>query len=310
MHDRRVETRDRRAETRDQRAEMRDRRAEMLVDPRWLAANLAAPQLRILDCTTYMIAQPVGASLIRSGRPDYDEAHIPGAQHVDMVDDLSAPAAPFPYTMPPPAQIEALLGRLGIGNEHHIVVYGRGHIPTVTRVWYVLHAMGHRKLSILDGGFERWQREGLPATREVPRFAPVDYRTSFDPRRVADLNEVRAALSDTDVLLLNALGRDQFAGSGGAHYGRPGRIPGSVNVPARELADQETKVFHSTERIRALFDATNALSAPRVLAYCGGGIAASAAAFALEMLGHPDWAVYDNSLLEWSAEAGLPMLVG
>lgn len=289
---------------------MQDKRTDMLVEPQWLAAHLNDPMVRILDCTTYMIAQPVGASLIRSGRPDYEAGHIPGAQHVGMVEHLSALTAPYPYTMPAAEQIEALLGRLGIGHEHHIVIYGRGHIPTVTRAWYVLHAMGHRKLALLDGGFERWQREGWPVSRELPSFAATRYQAQFDPRKVAGLDEVRAALQGSGALLLNALGRDQFAGSGGAHYGRPGRIPGSVNVPARELADQETKVFHPTQHIRTLLDEAGAFRAPRVLTYCGGGIAASTTAFALEMLGHPDWALYDNSLLEWSTQPELPMQMG
>lgn len=45
-----------------------------------------------------------------------------------------------------------------------------------------------------------------------------------------------------------------------------------------------------------------------MIAYCGGGIAASTVAFALELLGHPDWALYDNSLLEWSTREDTEMV--
>lgn len=208
-----------------------NRREELLVEPNWLLAHLHDPNLRILDCTIYMEPQPVGASKILSGRPDYERGHVPGAQHVDMVEDLSAAAAPFPYTLPSTEQIERLLGRLGITREHRIVLYGRGHIPTVTRCWFVLHAMGHGRVAVLDGGFERWQREGLPITTEIPRFAPTQYRAEPRRRRVTDLSEVREASSAAGAsatVLLNALSRDQFAGTGGAHYGRPGRIPDSA----------------------------------------------------------------------------------
>lgn len=289
---------------------MKDQREELLVEPQWLAEHLNDPDLRILDCTTYMVPQPIGASKIVSGRPDYDAGHLPGAQHVDMVEHLSAASAPFPYTLPSAQEIERVLSGLGIGNEHRIVVYGRGHIPTVTRAWYVLHAMGHKRVAVLDGGFERWQREGFPITTEMPRFSATSYRARPRPSRVAGFSEVQAAVGSSTTVLINALGRDQFDGSGGAHYGRPGRIPGSVSVPARELASQDTKVFASTEAMRDLFDSAGALAAPRAIAYCGGGIAASTAAFALELLGHPDWALYDNSLLEWSGRSDTKMVTG
>ncbi len=289
---------------------MNEARNEMLVQPAWLAASLDDPTLRILDCTTHMVPQPVGASKIVSGRADYLAGHLPGAQHVDMVEDLSDPAGPYPYTLPSPERVEQLLSRLGISNEHRIIIYGRSSLVTLTRAWYVLHAMGHRRVALLDGGFQQWQRQGLPVTAELPTFAPTTYRAHHDPRRKASLEEVRRAATSevkpapgnrpADSLLLNALSPEQFAGTGGAHYGRPGRIPGSVNVPARDLSNPETLGFESLDRLRAMFEQAGALQARRVIHYCGGGIAATATAFALEMLGHPDWAVYDNSLLEWS----------
>ncbi len=289
---------------------MTDRRAEMLVEPRWLTDHLDDPQLRILDCTTYMTPQPVGPSRIESGRPDYERAHIPGAQHVDMCDDLSDPDGAFPYTLPGQGQMEELLGGLGINEDHHVVLYGRKSILPVTRAWFVLRAMGHRRVSLLDGSFEHWQRLDLPVTRELPAIPPQRYRAQPQPQRVAGLDEVRRMIEQPDCLLVNALAPEQFQGTGGAHYGRPGRIPGSVNVPARELIDPETMAFQPTERIRALLQASGGLTVPRAITYCGGGIAASVTAFALEMLGQENWGLYDNSLLEWSAREDTPMEQG
>lgn len=287
-----------------------DKRDDMLVEPLWLAAHLNDPGLRILDCTTWMIPKPVGASEIKSGRPDYDKGHIPGAQHVDMVTDMSDPSGRYPYTLPDSRQIEHVLSRLGIGEEHRIILYGRGHIPTVTRIWFVLHAMGHRRLAILNGGFERWQAMNLPTSTVVPVRHGMHYRARLRADRVATLHDVQVAVHRADHLLINALTPEQFSGAGGAHYGRPGRIPGSVNVPARELADQDTKIFKSLASVRELFELSGALTAPRVIIYCGGGIAASATGFVLEMFGHPDWAIYDNSLLEWSTLPEAPMETG
>lgn len=280
---------------------------DRVVQPDWLAQRLGDDRLRILDCTTYMFPQPVGPSRIESGHPDYLKGHLPGAQHVDMVQDLSDPAGAFPYTLPPASQIERLLSRLGVGNDHLLVLYARSSPMTVTRAWYVLHAMGHARLYVLDGGFSRWQREERPVVADLPSFAPTVYRTNPRPALKADREQVQAALGKSDVLLANALSAEQFKGTGGAHYGRPGRIPGSQHVPARDVADPDSHAFLPLPQLRNLYATRAITAAPKVITYCGGGIAATATAFALERLGHSNWAVYDNSLLEWAADPTLPM---
>lgn len=279
-----------------------------LVAPDWLQANLDAPWLRILDCTTYMTPRAVGPSRIDSGRPDWARAHIPGADHVDMVEDLSDPAGRYPYTLPSDAQVEALLSRLGIGNEHRVVLYGARHPMVVTRAWWVLTALGHDRVSVLDGGWERWLREDRPVTAVRRPRTPARFVASRRPAMIADAERVAQAMAAPGACLVNALSPEQFHGSGGAHYGRPGRIPGSVSVPARDLVDYETHAWKPlTEIERRLADAGLTDRDRPLVTYCGGGIAASVAYFALHLAGFRNIALYDNSLLEWSADAARPM---
>ncbi|HYB42366.1 MAG TPA: rhodanese-like domain-containing protein, partial [Candidatus Methylomirabilis sp.] len=91
------------------------------------------------------------------------------------------------------------------------------------------------------------------------------------------------------------------------HYGRPGRIKSSVNVPARDLVDPATHAYLPADVLRARFAAAGALGSRRVITYCGGGIAASSDALVLALLGHDDVAVYDASLSEWAGDVTLPM---
>lgn len=280
----------------------------LLVTPDWLEARLDDPSIRILDCTTHMTPQPVGPSKIASGRPDWARAHLPGAAHVCMVEDLSDPDGRYPYTLPAEPRIAALLSRLGIGNEHRVVLYGAGPPMVVTRAWWVLTALGHARVSILDGGLERWKREGRPLTDVVTRHAPTTFVPRLDAAMVADAERVARAVEGSGERLVNALSPEQHAGTGGAHYGRPGRIPGSVNVPARELIDPATMTWLPLEAIAQRFALAGLTSADEpVITYCGGGIAASVAFFALKLLGREHVALYDNSLLEWSADPQRPM---
>ena len=282
----------------------------LLVDPAWLRARLDDPGVRILECTTHLHPQPVGPSRIVSGLPEFEQGHIPGARYVNMATDMSDPEGRYPYTLPRPALIEARLQALGIGQDDHVVLYARAGVMSAARVWYVLHALGHTAVSILDGGFERWVREGgaVVAGPDEPASGSVaGYRARPRAGRLADLEAVRAAIGDPQVRVVNALSREQHLGIGGAHYGRPGCIPGSVNIPARELVSAETGRFLPRDALAARFEAEGVLAAPRAIVYCGGGVAASVNAFVLELLGHPGWALYDNSLLEWSTLPDTPM---
>lgn len=282
----------------------------MLVDPDWLRAHLDSPGLRILECTTHLHPQPVGPSRIVSGLPEFERGHIPGAIYVNMATDMSDPEGRYPYTLPRPAIHEARMSTLGIGADDHVVLYSRAGVMSAARVWFVLHALGHRAVSILDGGFEQWVSRGGPVVSEHPSSkAGYHYRAKPDARRLADLEAVRAALDDPGACLVNALSREQFLGIGGAHYGRPGCIPGSVNIPARELVSPRTGCFLPRPMLEAVFDDAGVLAASRAIIYCGGGVAASVNAFVLAWLGHSGWAVYDNSLLEWSSLPEMPMVI-
>ena len=286
-------------------------RNELLVEPEWLKTRLGQDNIRVLDATTHMIAQPVGPSKIVSGLPDFLEGHIPGASHVDMATDLSDPDGPYPFTMLDSNQFVALMQRLGIKPSDHVVLYGRSAMSTITRAWAVFYVNGHEKISILNGGWSAWVNAGGFVSRENPEIKPSVYEVSQSRfEHIVGLDEVRAAAKQAPQTLVNALTRVQFLGSGGAHYGRPGRIPGSLNVPARELFDLKTNRFVSADQMQALFKAAGVDLTQSTIHYCGGGIAASTSAFAQSLLGHDNWAIYDHSLLQWSVQPDTPMVTG
>jgi thiosulfate/3-mercaptopyruvate sulfurtransferase len=124
---------------------------------------------------------------------------------------------------------------------------------------------------------------------------------------MTDKSGVLAALGDTGACVLNALTAERHRGTGGVAYGRPGRIAGSVNVPAQDLVDPQTHAYLPADVLRAKFQASGALDAKRVVTYCGAGIAASSDALVLTLLGRDDVAVYDASLSEWAVDPTLPM---
>ncbi len=283
---------------------------QYLVETDWLAAHLADPDLRAFDCTTYLDPDPVKVFVVRSGRPEWEKGHIPGAGYLDLQGELSDAASPFRFTMPPAEQFAAAMSRHGVGEDTRVVLYSAGSVMWAARIWWMLRAFGFDNAAVLNGGFDKWKAEGQPLSTEPPRSAPARFVARPRPEMIATKSQVAAAIGDPRARIVNALTARQHTGEGGVHYGRPGRIAGSVNVPAHRLVDSESKVFLPAGELAAMFAETGAAQAEKVITYCGGGIAASADAFVLTLLGHDKVALYDGSLSEWVKDPAAPMETG
>ena len=282
-----------------------------LVETDWLATHLGDPGIRVLECTVYLHPADVpGGFRVESGRAKWSEGHIPGAGFADLQDDLSDRGTSLRFMMPPAAQFAEAMSGYGVGEGVRVILYDRAVNMWAARVWWMLRAFGFDDAAVLNGGFKKWTREGRPVA--IDDGAAPRRRFTARPRSelIADKSGVLGALDDDRACVLNALTDEQHRGTGGVTYGRPGRITGSRNVPARELVDPETHAYLPLDILRAKFAAAGALGAKRVVTYCGGGIAASSDAFVLVLLGHGNVALYDASLSEWAADSSLPMETG
>jgi thiosulfate/3-mercaptopyruvate sulfurtransferase len=264
----------------------------------------------VFDCTTHLIPDPKVTYQVVPGRADFEQAHIPGAQFVDVQADLSDTSHRFRFMQPAAEAFATAMRRFGVSDESRVVLYSTANMWWATRVWWLLRVFGHDDAAVLDGGFQAWRREGRPLETGAARpHGPGHFSVREARNWMVDKNAVRAAIGDPGTCTINALTPPQHSGTGGNVYGRPGHIAGSVNVPAAHLVDPATNRFLPADALRAEFSKVGAMDKP-VITYCGGGIAASADALALIMLGHRDVRLYDASLSEWAIDPGLPMETG
>jgi thiosulfate/3-mercaptopyruvate sulfurtransferase len=281
---------------------------EYLVETDWLADHLS--EIVVLDCTVHLIPDPKTTYIIKPGREDFEKGHIPGAQFCDVQKDVSDTSATFNFTRQSPEDFAAAMRRFGVGDDTKIIAYSTANVWWATRVWWLLREFGHDNAAVLNGGWQKWLAEGRPietgpgTARPQGRFIPHQPRGLF-----VDKQDVLAAVGDSGICTLNALTAAQHAGNGGNSYGRPGHIADSLNVPAASLVDPATNTFLDPDELRTRLVAAGALDRP-VITYCGGGIAASADAMILTMLGHRNVRIYDASLSEWAKDESLPMEIG
>jgi thiosulfate/3-mercaptopyruvate sulfurtransferase len=278
-----------------------------------LARELGADGLRIYDCTTYLEPAPPGSDapyLVVPGRNSFAAAHIPGADFLDLQGEFSDSTTPLRFMMPPVRQLEAAFGRHGVGDGARVVLYSIGTMMWATRFWWMLKSLGFNA-AVLDGGFDKWQADGLPVESGAAKgYPPATFSARLRPGHFVDKQAVLAATADPDAVIVNALGAQFHKGQEPSRYGRPGRIPGSVNVPAASLVNAHSKALTSLPDAAAKFAAAGVVRDKQVIAYCGGGISATIDLFMLHRLGFEDLTLYDASMGEWAKDTAMPIETG
>ena len=287
---------------------MRD--PDALISTEALEARLGRADLRCYDCTTYLEPAAPDAGVpfrVVSGRERFLTGHVPGADFLELQDELSGGDTRVLFMMPPVEQLARAFGRHGLGDGSRVVLYSVGSMMWATRVWWMLRSIGF-EAAVLDGGFDLWQTEGRPIERGEPKGYPP---ATFAPRPRAgsfvDKTAVRAAIGDPCTVTVNSLTPQSFSGLGSSPYRRPGRVPGSVNVPSSDMVDPETKRFVSPAEALARFEEAGVTPDRRIVAYCGAAISATIDLFMLHQLGFDDLTLYDGSLLEWAQDPSLPI---
>jgi thiosulfate/3-mercaptopyruvate sulfurtransferase len=280
----------------------------MLAETDWLRTHLDDPGLRVVDIRGSIKPPTAPPPWYAASREAYATAHIPGAVFVDWLQDIVDPSAPIKMTVAGGDRFAALMGRLGIGDEHSVVVYDdSGHLAP--RLWWALHYYGHPAVRVLNGGFTKWVAEGRPVTTEMPRHRPASFTARVEPGWRASMDEVRRRLDDPALVLVDCRSPAEFRGEIGRGE-RVGRIPGAVNLPVGRLMDGEHKVWRSDAELRRLFEEAGATPDRDVVTYCNAGVSAAIGLFGARLLGYPRARNFAGSWYEWEHDPRNPTATG
>ncbi|WP_206474899.1 sulfurtransferase [Dietzia sp. KRD202] len=282
----------------------------LTVSPEWLREHLGDADLVVVDATTHLTTDADGAPRPVSGLATYQPEHIPGALFADLLGDFADPGSPLPATAPDHERFAAAAGALGIGDGTTVVVYDQHEGFWATRLWWHLRFEGFDDVTVLDGGLPAWKAAGYEVTDEITVPTPRTFSGVRRPELIRSTEDVAATLDDENTILVNVLDEATYRGDVDS-YGRPGHIPGSINLPVYTLRDPETGTLRPIGELRAEFEAAGLLDEDRkVVTYCGGGIAATGVAHALALAGRADVAVYDGSMTAWAGDPDLSLVTG
>ncbi|MBI2879010.1 MAG: sulfurtransferase [Candidatus Rokubacteria bacterium] len=287
---------------------MSDPRETILVETDWLADRLTDPAIRIVDIRGTIRPPDAPKPWYAANREAYREAHVPGAVFVDWLEEIVDGGAPVPMAVATPEQLKTLMEGLGIGDEHLVVVYDdSAHIAP--RLWWVLNYYGHDAVRVLNGGWTKWVAEERPVTAEVPKHPISTFTPHIRPEWRVGSREVRAALGDPAVCLVDCRSPKEFRGELGRGE-RKGRIPGAVNVPIAAALEGPHKTWKSGAEIRRLYKAAGVRREHQIITYCNAGVSASVGLLALRLAGYPKAANFAGSWYEWERDPANPTETG
>jgi len=261
-------------------------RPELLADTEWLAGQLDNPRVRVVDAR---------------GAEQYAAGHIVGALHLDGFGGIPRAAN---NDMAPPDDFAGVVGALGIGNEHTVVVYDTPSQRMGMVAWAFLY-YGHQDVRILDGGITRWLAEGRPLTTTVPAVARNTYVARPVEALYCSLEQAKAAVDRDDFVFWDTRSREEYEGSASAGYGtisRLGHLPGAAHLEWTELLDPETRTLRPAAELRQMLTGCGITPDKQVAGYCGGGARGALGAFVLQVLGYSRAQTYAGSFQQWSSQ--------
>ena len=258
-----------------------------------LASKLDDPNLLVVDCR-FDLAKPDW------GSAEFAQRHIEGAIYAHLNDELSSPITVQSgrHPLPTAAAFAATLQRWGIAERTQVVAYDQGNGAFASRLWWLLRAVGHEAVQVLDGGLAAWKAAGLQLTTVVRERKP----SALPIREFRDwlsTSQLEQALAEKSIKLADARSPERFYGRQEPIDPVAGHVPGAVNHPLTDNLEADGR-FLPAETLRERWLRTLAGQSPQTLvAMCGSGITACHNLLALEVAGLPGGRLYAGSWSEW-----------
>jgi thiosulfate/3-mercaptopyruvate sulfurtransferase len=268
-----------------------------LIETAELVPLMNHPSVRIID--------------MRGSLPDYLKGHIPNSVYLHF-ETLHVPRTGIPAQGPDRIFLEKLIrDYLSISNPMWVILYSEKSNPNATFLAWVLDHLGHKKVGVVNGGWEKWVVEKLPVTQHYPSLSPGKFYGKVMPDSLAEKKWVRDSLSTKGAVIVDARPPKQYSGEEGEEI-RRGHIPGAKNLFWEMILEgDEVRVWKKREDLEKLFLELGVTKDKEVIVHCRTGREASHLYFTLKyVLGFPSVRLYQGSWIEWSADPNLPVKTG
>lgn len=277
---------------------------DALVSTEWLADHMNAPDVRIVDATSFLPTSD------RDAKAEFQGCHIPGAVFFD-INDIADDSVDLPHMLPDAVKFSSRVRKLGLGDGSRIVVYDtNGGFLAAQRVWWTFRVFGHKDVAVLNGGLPKWIAEDRPLDDLPRRPQERHFTPRVDNTLVRSREQMMANINSKREQVLDARSPGRFAGTEPEPRAtqQTGHIPGSLNLPFNAVMVPDNHfTMRSADEIIAAIKQTGVDPSKPIVTSCGTGVTASVLAFAFYLVGHKNVAVYDGSWAEWGNHPDCPV---
>jgi thiosulfate/3-mercaptopyruvate sulfurtransferase len=264
---------------------------QLLAETDWLAKHLDDPNVRIVD------ARPP---------QQYAAGHIPGAVNLTGTNGIPRTAD---GEMASPEEFSCVAGKLGIASAGTIAVYDTPNQYMGLVAWAFMY-YGHQDVRLLDGGFEKWSREGRPVSMQPASYSEAIFNAKTIEAIYCSLSHAKASHARPQSVFWDTRSLAEFHGAGEGHGKpppRPGHIAGAAHLDWIELIDPETKTFRPAAELHALLESKGITREREINTYCGGGRRGSIGTLVLKILGYDNARSYAAGFSQWSRQPDTPV---
>ncbi|MBS7253250.1 sulfurtransferase [Flavobacterium branchiicola] len=240
-----------------------------------------------------------------NAQENYQNEHLKGARYVDLNRDLATvekdPANGGRHPLPSLEKFSEVLSKIGISPNSHVIIYDdKNGSNAAARFWWMLKAIGHQKVQVLNGGLQEAIKAGFPVSAEIEHFNSAEYKVSQWKLAVADIEEVEKARNNTENIVIDVRDKNRFDGLTEPLDLIAGHIPGAINVPFSENLNEDGFYKSATilsEKYKAVLGTINP---ENVIVHCGSGVTACHTLLAMDYAGIEIPKLYVGSWSEWS----------
>jgi len=236
----------------------------------------------------------------------YNQYHIPGAVHIEYGQIIAADP-PVHGLIPETADLERLFSAIGISNDTHVVAYDDEGGGKSSRLLWTLEIMGHKHMSILNGGLYAWANNGHQLDSDVVEAEPTTFISHYSAEPIAEAEYILQKLDSDDVVLIDARSRDEYMGRQ-MRPGRVGHIPGAKHWDWQDIMDPlNNQCFKPRGELEQALAERGVTPDKQVITYCQTNHRSSLTYIALKSLGYTQVKSYPGSWSDWGNREDTPV---
>lgn len=242
-------------------------------------------------------------------RPEhYQLGHIPNAVYLDY-SKITRKQPPVMGLLPDIDSLSQVLSDIGWSRDRHVVAYDEEGGAKACRLLWTLHAIGHTKTSLLNGGWTAWSNGNHPISQKAPH-TPVNKKSldfEWEPTVIADRSFVLGNLDNPDIQIVDARSHAEFIGTD-QRARKAGHIPGAIHFEWTRAIDQnDAKRLYAAIKLQTELDSLGISKDHDVVVYCQAHHRSAHTWFLLKWLGYPRVRGYPGAWSDWGNADDTPV---